>query len=184
MCFIKRKSRQLLAGNRLSSTRWGMAAKTAAAYSRCDVGLLSWPRIPFGSRVMCVRDPVPRDAFEARAHPSVVFGPSEAVPGGYVVYQDGRLKDLTNVVVSDLEPHDLVWVKSNAERWSEPVGVQAPVQREAWDPAAAGDPSVRVPRPLHHPPPPAGEAPAPEEQRAAAEGHEVVDHPGDMPGDE
>ena len=43
---------------------------------------------------------------------------------------------------------------------------------------------MRVPRPHHLPPPPAGEAPAPEEQRAAAEGHEVVDHPGDMPGDE
>ena len=95
--FIKRKSRQLLAGTRLSSTWWGVAAKTAANYSRCDIGLLPWPRIPFGTRVMCVRDPADRDAFAARAHPSVVFGPSEAVPGGYVVYQDGRLKDLTNV---------------------------------------------------------------------------------------
>ena len=106
----------------------GVAAKTSAIYARCDVGLLSWPRIPFGTRVMCVRDPAYRDAFAARAHPSVVFGPSENVPGGYVCYADHRLKELTNVAVTSLDIHDLSWVKGNLDSWEEPVGIQGPHQ--------------------------------------------------------
>ena len=95
-----------------------------------------------------------------------------------MVYQDGRLKDLTNVIVSNLEPHDLTWVKANVEAWQEPAGVQAPLHSEAWGPAAAGDPSVRVPRQHHHQP---LEAPAPEERDA--QGPMAVDKPGDQPGD-
>ena len=101
---------------------------------------------------MCVQDPVPRDAFTARAHPSVVFGPSELVPGGYVVYRDGKLTDLTNVTVSSLEDHDIAWVKGNIEQWQEPVGMQTPIRSQAWDPAHAADPSVRQPRPRREPP--------------------------------
>ena len=67
---------------------------------------------------------------------------------------------MTNIVVSDLEPHDLTWVKSNFETWAEPTGIQAPIRQEAWDPAAAGDPSVRVPRTRRREP---AEAPMPEE---------------------
>ena len=174
--FIKRKARFLLAGARLSSTWWGVAAKTAAIYSRCDVGLLSWPRIPFGTRIMAVRDPSYRDAFAARSHPAVAFGPSESVPGGYVIYADGRLKDMTNIAVTDLEPHDLTWVKANLDNWQEPAGVQQPLRPEAWDPLHAGDPSVHVPR-VRRPPP--AEAAAPEEQEV----QQAMDLPGDAPGD-
>ena len=176
--FIKRKSRFLLAGARLSSTWWGVAAKTAATYARCDVGLLSWPRIPFGTRVMAVRDPAYRDAFAARAHPAVVFGPSESVPGGYITYADGRLKDLTNVAVTSLEAHDMSWVKGNLDLWEEPVGVQRPLRPEAWDPAHAADPSVRLPRVRRQPP---AEAPAPEEENPDEQ--QPIDRPGDQPGD-
>ena len=176
--FIKRKSRFLLAGARLSSTWWGVAAKTAATYARCDVGLLSWPRIPFGTRVMAVRDPAYRDAFAARAHPAVVFGPSESVPGGYITYADGRLKDLTNVAVTSLEAHDMAWVKGNLDLWEEPVGVQRPLRPEAWDPAHAADPSVRLPRVRRQPP---AEAPAPEEENPDEQ--QPIDRPGDQPGD-
>ena len=186
--YIKRKSQQLLAGTRLSSTWCGVAAKTAAIYSRCATGLLPMPRIPFGTRVMCVRDLVFRDAFAPRALPAVVFGSSEAVPGGYVVYKDGKFGDHTNVIVSSLETHDLTWVKSSMDRWQEPVGVQPHLQPEAWDPGAAPDPSVRRPRPRREP---LAEAPAPEEQdvdgqpQRQLDGVELipVDRPGEEPED-
>ena len=40
------------------------------------------------------------------------FGPSENVPGGYVVYLDGRLRDMTNVAVTSLDPEDIVCVEA------------------------------------------------------------------------
>ena len=125
---------------------------------------------------MCVRDPSYRDAFAARAHPSVVFGPSEMVPGGYVCYADGRLKDLTNVVVTSLETHDLTWVKGNIDSWEEPAGVQQPLRPGAHDPSHAGDPSVYVPRVRRAP---LAEAAAPEEEMD----QQPLDRPGDAPGD-
>ena len=123
-----------------------------------------------------MRDLVYRDAFVPRALPSVVLGPSESVPGGYVVYKDGRLADYTNVVVSNLDTHDLQWVKSSIDRWQEPVGVQLQLQPEVWDPAATPDPSMRRPRPRRELP---AEAPAPEELQDA-DGH----HHRRLPGDE
>ena len=128
--YIKRKSRFLLAGARLSSTWWGVAARTAAIYGRCDAGLLPWPRIPFGTRVMAVQDPAHQDAFAGRSHPATIFGPSELVPGGYLIYANGRLKDMTNVAVTNLDPPDLTWVKANLESWREPVGIHQPLQRQ------------------------------------------------------
>ena len=104
MGYVKRKSRHLLTGSRLSSVWWGVAAKAAAYYTRCETGLCAWPKVPFGTRVMCVRDPVPRDAFAARSLPATIFGPSEEVPGGYIVYLDRILKNVTNVAVTDLTP--------------------------------------------------------------------------------
>ena len=94
---------------------------------------------------MAVRDPPYRDAFSVRAHPATVFGPSELVPGGYVVYRDGKLRDLTNLSATTLNAHDLVWVKDNIDSWSEPVGFQDPMPAEAYDAALAQDPSVRPP---------------------------------------
>ena len=141
--YLKRKSRHLLAGCRLSTTWWGMATKTAAYYARCEAGLYPYPRIPFGTRVMCVRDPVPRDAFASRSACATCFGPSEVVPGGYTVYIDGQLKDVTNILTTNLDAHDITFVKSHIDEWEQPLGIQAPAPPESFDAAAAPDPSIK-----------------------------------------
>ena len=71
---IKRRSRYLLGGNRLSTTWWGMASLAAAQLYRADAGLEEYPRIPFGTRVMVVKDPKPKNAFVLQAEPATLFG--------------------------------------------------------------------------------------------------------------
>ena len=92
---------------------------------------------------MCVRDPVPRDAFAPRATCATCLGPSEVVPGGYVVYIDGQLKDITNLLTTNLDAHDVTFLKSNIDDCDQPVGLQAPAPPESFDAAAAPDPSIR-----------------------------------------
>ena len=171
--FLKRKCRHLLAGSRLSTTWWGVATKTAAYYARCEAGLHPYPKIPFGTRIMCVRDPPPRDAFTARSSCATCFGPSETVSGGYVVYIDGQLRDVTNISVTDLSVHEVAFVKSRIADWDQPIGLQPSAPTDSFDPAAAADPSVRPRGRVRRGP---QEAPAPEEARGR-------DLPGDAPGD-
>ena len=71
---------------------------------------------------MVVKDPHDHDSFNARSHPASIFGPSEMVPGGYVVYTDGKLRELTNVPVTSLELEEITFVKANIDKWDEPVG--------------------------------------------------------------
>ena len=180
--FVKRKSRHLLTGSRLSSAWWGVAAKVAAYYSRWDTGLCAWPKVPFGTRVMCVRDLVPRDAFAARSLPATIFGPSEEVPGGYIVYLDGILKNVTNIAVTDLTPHEITFVKSHVDEWQQPSGLQAPAAPEAWDAAHAPDPSIR-PRGVRRRQP--QEQDAPEERDPQVDPRALPDElPGEAPGDD
>ena len=184
---LKRKARYLLTGARLSSSWWGPAVKTAAYYSRCAVGLYLWPRIGFGTRVMIVTDPTPRDSFCPRSQPASVFGPSEQVPGAYVCYINGKLVDKVNVMPVNLKPHELEFVKARLEDWAEPAGAQTPAESSAWDAAAASDPSVRPHQPARER---REEAPAPEEQveEAGRPAEHLLqepdlDEPGDAEGD-
>ena len=62
---------------------------------------------------MAVVDPKPRNAFVPRSLPGTVFGPSSRVPGGFHVYQDGYLKELVNLQVSDLDAEDIAFVKGH-----------------------------------------------------------------------
>ena len=94
-----------------------------------------------------------------------------------MVYKDGKLSDMTNVVVSNLDVHEVTWVKSNLDSWQEPVGMQPAAPTDAWDPAHAPDPSIHRPRPRHAPP---QEQAAPEEEAA---GPQALDRPGDAEGD-
>ena len=71
---LKRRARYLLSGCRLPTTWWGVAT-LAAQLCRADAGLEEYPKIPFGTRVMLVRDPTPRNAFAPRALPATIFGP-------------------------------------------------------------------------------------------------------------
>ena len=79
---LKRRARYLLSGCRLPTAWWGVATLAAAQLCRQDAGLEEYPRIPFGTRAMLVRDPTPKNAFAPRALPATVFGPSASVPTG------------------------------------------------------------------------------------------------------
>ena len=79
---LKRRARYLLRGCRLPTNWWGMATLAAAQLCRADAGLEEYPRIPFGTRVMVVQDPKPRNAFLPRAYPATVFGPSSSITNG------------------------------------------------------------------------------------------------------
>ena len=84
---LKRRARYLLSGARLPTNWWGVATLAAAQLCRADAGLEEYPRIPFGTRVMIVRNPTPANAFLPRAEPATVFGPSSSVPHGFWTYQ-------------------------------------------------------------------------------------------------
>ena len=131
--FIKRKARQLLIGARLPTNWWGVACLSAAWYSRCAAGLLEWPRLGFGTRVLSVTDPTPRNAFLPRALPATLFCPSHRVPGGYIVFQNGHLREIVNVQHADLEPEDILFVKAHMHEWQEPVRPCDPPARVSWD---------------------------------------------------
>ena len=77
-------------------------------------------RSPFGTRVMVVRDPKPRNAFVPRAEPATVFGVCSSVPNGYWCYQHGHVRVRTNIAVGGLAEEDLVWVKASMDVWDPP----------------------------------------------------------------
>ena len=117
---LKRRSRYLLSGSRFPTNWWGVSILAAAQLCRADAGIEDYPRIPFGTRVMLVRDPVPRNAFLPRAEPATIFGPSSSVPGGFWCYQHGEIKCKTNLAVQGLTEEDIRWVKCNMDNWSPP----------------------------------------------------------------
>ena len=117
---LKRRARCLLSGTRLPTNWWGLATLAAAQLCRVDAGIDQYPRVPFGTRVMIVRDPAPRNAFLPRAEPATIFGPSSSVGGGFWVYQHGVVKVKTNIAVQGPEEEDLTWVKTNMKNWDPP----------------------------------------------------------------
>ncbi len=139
--YLKRKGRQLLTGARLPSSWWGTAVLASAFYSRCAAGLEEWPKVPYGTRVMVVKDPAPRNAFVPRALPATVFGPSERVPGGMIAFQDGRLKEVVNIQISDLDAEDLVFVKGHMQEWATPIAPCAVPTSDDWDATRVGSQS-------------------------------------------
>lgn len=138
--FLKRKARQLLTGNRLSSNWWGVAVLASAHYSRCAAGFEAWPTGPFGVRAMVVQDPKSKNAFVPRSLPATVFGPSQSVPGGYIVFQAGRLKEVVNLVASDLGPEELTNVKAHFENWEDPHGSTILPSAATWDATVVEEP--------------------------------------------
>ena len=61
---------------------------------------------------MVFQHPPPRNAFAPRSLLAAVFGPSERVPGGMLVYQGGRLKEVRNLLVSDMLAEEITFVKA------------------------------------------------------------------------
>ena len=117
---LKRRARYLLSGSRLPTTWWAVATLAAAQLCRADAGLEEYPKIPFGTRVMLVKDPKPKNAFVPRAEPATVFGPSASVPTGYWTYQRGLVKCRTNLQTQGLNQEELTWVKINMSNWDTP----------------------------------------------------------------
>ena len=105
---LKRRARYLLSGNYLTTKYWGVAILAAAQLCRADKGLEDYPKIPFGTGVMIVRDPPPRDSFLFIAEPGTVFGPCSTVPGGMWTFHKGAVKCRTNLAVQGATPEDLV----------------------------------------------------------------------------
>ena len=138
--FLKRKCRHLLTGSRLTTRWWGVGVLASAFYSRCAAGLEQWPALPFGTRAMIVQDPKSRNAFVPRSWPATVFGPSTSVPGGMIVYQNGRLREVVNLVASPLAPEELVYVKAKLADYDEPFAPTEPPTCRDWDARLADGP--------------------------------------------
>ena len=117
---LKRRARYLLGGCRLPTNWWGVAILASAQLCRADAGLEEYPRIPFGTRVMVVKDPPPRDAFMPRAEPATIFGPCEYVSGASWTYQHGVVKARTNIQPQGMSDDDLTWVKTSVSSWDAP----------------------------------------------------------------
>ena len=81
---------------------------------------------------MVVKDPVPRSAFVPGALPGTVFGPSERVSGGMVVFQDGRLKEVVNLQISELNAEEITFVKARMDDWGIPVAPSKPPTSTDW----------------------------------------------------
>ena len=65
---------------------------TAAIYHRRLAKGLSLPRLPFGARCMMNERKIPKDDFLPRSAPAVCLGPSELVPGAYIMLREGTDK--------------------------------------------------------------------------------------------
>ena len=117
---LKRRSRYLLGGCRLPINWWGVASLAAAQLCRADAGLEEYPTIPFGTRVMVVKDPPPRSAFMPRAEPATIFGPCEFISGASWTYQHGLVKASTNIQPQGMSDDDITWIKTNLSSWDTP----------------------------------------------------------------
>lgn len=82
---------------------------------------------------MVVIDLVPRNAFVPRATPATVFGPSLRVPGGYVVYHQGRLREVVNLQVSEMTAEEVAVVKATMGDHEPPFALARPPTSEDWD---------------------------------------------------
>ena len=117
---IERRIRYLLRGNRFPTNWWGVTALAAAQLCRADAGLEEYPAVPFGTRVMVVKTPAPKNAFVPRAEPATLFGPCDHISGASWTYQHGQVKARTNLQPQGMSDQDLNWVKVNISGWDPP----------------------------------------------------------------
>ena len=117
----------------MTSKWWGVAVLASAHYSRCAAGFEQWPKLPFGTRAMIVQDPTSRNAFVPRSWPATVFGPSSKVPGGMIVFQGGKLKEVVNLQTTNLDAEELVYVQAQLKNEDEPFAPTQPPTCSNWD---------------------------------------------------
>ena len=90
-----------------------------------DAGLDEPPLYDFGTQVMVVQDPRPRDDLLPRAYPAKIFGPDSTIPRGYWVYQKGFTMVKVNIQPKGMDPPDLQWVKVSQDHWEAPDRVHS-----------------------------------------------------------
>ena len=110
-----------------------MATLAAAQLCRADAGLEAYPKIPFGTRVMIVKDPKPRNSWAPRAEPATVFGPSSSVSGGMWTFYRGAIKVRTNLAIQGMNEEDSSWVKIHMDSWDPPDGPLLLPEPELYD---------------------------------------------------
>ena len=133
---LKRRARYLLSGARLPTNWWGVATSAAAQLCRADAGLEEYPKIPFGTRVMVVRDPVHRNAFMPRTEQAIIFGPCENISAPSRIHQNGRRRAKTNIQPQGMSDDDLSWIKVNMSNWDAPDAPLPLPPRELYDATA------------------------------------------------
>ena len=101
-----------------------MAAMAAAQLCRADAGREEYPRIPFGTRVMIVIGPKPRNAFVARAEPGPIFGPDSSASDCFGAYSGGHVKSKRHIAIQGMTESDLNGVKVNMSNWDSPDACQ------------------------------------------------------------
>ena len=104
---IKMKARELLLRAQQTATYWGTAVLAAAHEIRAERGLDDHVPLPYGCRVMVVRDPKPRDAFAPRAELAVLLGPADSFTGSYWVYARGRIFPRANLQLAGVSGEEL-----------------------------------------------------------------------------
>ena len=113
-----------------------MASLAAAYLYRVDAEAADPPRLQFGTRVMANVDPVPRNAFLPRALPATVFGPCDTVPGGYWIYQNGKVVAKRNIQTSGIPMEELNILKATWDEHETPISPEVPPEAGLFD---AGD---------------------------------------------
>ena len=110
---IKACSRELLLDARLATKWWGMAALAAANIlrSRTNAPLHPNPASTFGSRVMLVRGPRSRNAFDPIVQLGVIFGPAGAFSSSFWVHHESYVYPRANVQDLGLEAPKLQFTK-------------------------------------------------------------------------
>ena len=99
---LKRTARSLLSGASLSTLWWGRAVVTASIYHRRLAKGIKMPTLNFGSRCMMrTRGKEEKDDFAPIAVPALCLGPSETIPGAYVMFKetDRKIETTGNVQI-------------------------------------------------------------------------------------
>ena len=98
---------------------------------------------------MIAMDPPSRNAFMPRALPATVFGPAQGVPGGMIVIQDNKLKEVVNIQSSELDAKEIAYAKLHMREWGQPFAPTEPPTGTDWDASKAEEAQNKDPGELY-----------------------------------
>ena len=106
----------------------------ASAYLfRVDAGHADQPKISFGTRIMARIDPPPQNSFMPIAYPGVAFGPCDNIPGGYWIYQAGKVTAKVNLQVSGMNHTEIKMMKVAFKDLEQPIAPAPPPDPALYD---------------------------------------------------